>query len=94
MYSGIDIESLRRKANGTNMPGAPVEGRIHLCPAGAMGCTVSPVQPGNLDTTPNRASKQEACTRAPGKKPAVSLLPRILRASRRSGVWVDMRQLP
>lgn len=32
----------------------------------------------------------KACTHTPGKKPAVSLLPRILRASRRSGAWVSI----
>ena len=87
--STIDIEELRRKANGTSMPGVSQGDRIRLRPVGTTWLPDEPDRPGNLDTTPNRAF-DKACTRAPGKKPAVSLLPRILRASRRSGAWVSI----
>lgn len=92
-YTESEIQEYRKMANGTNMPGASVGCRIHLRPVGTMGSTESPVESGNLDGTTFRAF-DKACTRAPGKKPAVSLLPRILRASRRSGAWVSIARLP
>lgn len=91
--STIDIGELRKMANGTT-PGVSQGDRIRLRPVGTTWIPDEPGMPGNPDTTPNRASEQEACTHAPGKKPAASLLSRIFGASPRSGVWVNVSDLP
>lgn len=90
--STIDIGELRKMANGIT-PGVSQGDRIRLRPVGTTWIPDEPGMPGNPDTTPNRASEQEACTRAPGKKPAASLLSRIFGASPRSGVWVNVSDL-
>jgi len=92
-YPEMDVESMREKANGTTIPGVSQGDRIRLRPVGTTWLPDEPDRPGNLDTTPNRAF-DKACTRAPGKKPAVYLLPRNPRVSRRCGAWVDMNRLP
>ena len=86
-YPEMDVESMREKANGTsNHMGGPM---------GEAEAKSSPAQVRVLrPSTSTFRAFDKACTHTPGKKPAVSLLPRILRASRRSGAWVSIGDLP
>ena len=92
-YPETDIGELRKMANETTMPGASQGDRIRLRPVGTTWMSDEPDMPGNLDGTTFRAF-DKACARAPGKKPAVSLLPRNPRVSRRCGAWVSIARLP
>jgi len=93
-YSEMDVEELRRKSDRT-MPGVSQGDRIRLRPVGTTWLPDEPDRPGNLDTIPNRASTQGACTCGAGEHRRPSLLPgRKVRAVRTSAPLVDMRLLP
>ena len=94
-YPETDIGEFRKMANGTTMPAVSQGDRIRLRPVGTTWIPEEPGMAGNLDTTPIRASEQEACTCGAGEHRRPSLLPgRKVRAVRTSAPLVDMRLLP
>lgn len=93
-YSEIDIQELRRKANGTNMPGVSQGDRIRLRPVGTTWLPDEPDRSGNLDDTTFRAF-DKACTCGAGSlSRAFSSFRHKVRADRTSAPWVSIARLP
>ena len=85
-YTEMTLDKLRRKADRTSdVTDAGVSDVTTVAP------TLVRVQRSVIPTT---SPSNEGCAHTPGKKPAVFLLSRILRASRRSGAWVYTDRLP